>query len=87
MSWNPFGKSQEQQDKEWKMQKMEYEGVANTIHRLSSKCFTRCAKNVKKSDLSTAEMLCLDRCTRKYIHAINTVSTRTEEISRKYSQT
>ena len=82
MAW--FGKSQEQKDKEWKQQQMEYDGVANTLHRLSSKCFKRCAQNVSKAELSTTEMMCLDRCTRKYIHSINTVSLRTQEISRKY---
>ena len=84
MSWNLF-KSQADIDAEWKQQKIEYQGVAHTVIKLSTKCFKRCAKDVTKSDLSTAEMLCLDRCTRKYIHAINTVSLRTEEISRKYA--
>jgi len=86
MPWGVLGgKTKEQQNAEWEMQKMEYQGVSNIINKLAGKCFERCAQNVSISQLSTAEMLCLDRCTAKYIHAINTVSIRTQEISGKYA--
>ena len=85
MSWNRFWRSKEDEDAKWKMQKMEYQGVADTLHKLSSKCFQRCAQNVNKPELSTAEMLCLDRCTRKYVHVVNEMSVRTAEISKKYA--
>ena len=84
MSWNLFGQSQEALDKQWKLQKMETEHVAKTLHRLSEKCYTRCAQNVNKPELSTAEMLCLDRCTTRFILTINTASLRTDELAGKY---
>lgn len=78
------GASAQQKEMEMKMAKMEYEGMTNTLHRITSKCFKRCAKDVNYADLSTSEMLCLDRCTQSYLTTINLVGIRTEEISRKF---
>lgn len=81
-SW--FGPSAQQRAEMIKMQKMEYEGMMETLDRIASKCFTRCAKEVNYADLSTSEMLCLDRCTETYLSCINLVGLRTEEISKRF---
>ena len=78
------GRSQKQKDEEIKLAKMEYEGMTDTLHRITQKCFKRCAKDVNYAELSTSEMLCLDRCTQSYLTTINLVGIRTEEISRKF---
>ena len=72
-----------QKEQEMKMAKLEYQGMTNTLHRITAKCFKRCAKDVNYADLSSSEMMCLDRCTETYLTVINLVGTRTEEISRK----
>lgn len=81
-SW--FGPTQQQQEQQIKMAKMEYEGMTNTLHKITNKCFKRCAKEINFSELSSAEMLCLDRCTHSYLTCINLVGIRTQEISSKF---
>ena len=84
MPW--FGKTAEEEKKEVDKAKMSYDAVASTLQRLSSKCFERCTKYLNKSELATSEMVCLDRCTAKYMFTINLVGTRTQEISEKFKQ-
>ena len=79
-----FGKSKEQEKAEVNNAKMNYDSVAHTIHALSHKCFIKCAQNLTNAKLSTSEMVCLDRCTAKYMFTINIVGTRTQEISKKF---
>mmetsp|Transcript_3952 Transcript_3952/g.6706 ORF Transcript_3952/g.6706 Transcript_3952/m.6706 type:complete len:97 (-) Transcript_3952:153-443(-) len=79
-----FGKSESQQAEEMNFMKLEYDVMVNTLHRVSTKCFAKCAKNVYLSELSTAEQLCLDRCTQSFLVTVNMFGIRTDEISRRY---
>ena len=51
-------------------------GTAGILHRLTNRCFAKCAKEIHNPQLNSAEMLCLDRCAYKYMLSVNVVGQR-----------
>ena len=55
-------------------------GTAGILHRLTNRCFVKCAKEMHNPELTTSETLCLDRCAYKYVHSVNLVGQRIQQI-------
>lgn len=71
------------QPEEENMQLMEtmyqIEAMGDMFSRMSRICFSKCVSKHKDTDLSVAEMTCVDRCVLKYMEATTNIGMKIRE--------
>ena len=65
------------------MTKMESEVLTDMFAKMANACFKKCTATYKENDLQVGEMMCVDRCSSKYMQAQEKVIKLVDEFGQK----